>query len=188
MATRNRHLGRQLRAALRASRWNAGTLALRLHLPRETLARVLIGDVDVSLRVFELVAEELDCSVECVPFADVEALVAVDEEILRGTPVFAGSRVPIDTVLASLAAGIRFERLKESYPFLTPAHVRSARLYAQKHPPRPQPRLVETLVGAVERKLRTIAAGDRVDKRSQGQSWDSFADSPRVSDDFLPDR
>lgn len=122
------------------------------------MARVLVGDEDVSLRVYQLVAEQLDCSIECVPFADVEALVATDPGILRGTPVFAGSRLPIANVLASLAAGIRFERLQESYPFLTPTHVRAARLYVQEHPPAEAGRLVETLVGVVERKLRTIDA------------------------------
>lgn len=158
MTPRNRYLGRQLRAALRASRWNAGTLALRLHLPRELMARVLVGDEDVSLRVYQLVAEELDCSVELVSDASVRALVTTDELILRGTPVFTGSRLPITNVLDSLAAGIRLERLQESYPFLTPAHVRAARMYVQEHPPAEAGRLVETLVGAVERRLRTIDA------------------------------
>lgn len=188
MIPRNRYLGRQLRDALRASRWDAGTISLRLHLSRSVMARALVGDEDVSLRVYQLVAEQLDCSIECVPFDAVAALVTTDDQILRGTPVFAGSRVPIDTVLASLAAGIRFERLQESYPFLTPAHVRAARMYVQEHPPAEAGRLVETLVDAVQRKLRTIAAGDRAAKRSQEQSWDSFAAGPRVSDDFMPER
>lgn len=186
--TRNRYIGRQLRDALRASRWDAGTLALRLYLPRELMARALVGDEQVSLRVYELVAGELDCNIECVSVASVMALVESDPGILRGTPVFIGSRVPITNVLDSLAAGISLERLQESYPFLTPAHVRAARLYVQEHPPAAAGRLVETLVDAVQRKLRTIAAGDRVDARSKGQSWDSFADGPRVSDDCMPER
>lgn len=122
------------------------------------MARVLVGDEDVSLRIYQLVAEALDCGFECVADSSVRALVTTDQEILRGTPVFVGSRLPISHVLDSLAAGIRLERLQESYPFLTPAHIRSARLYVQEHPPVESPRLVETLVGAVERKLRTIAA------------------------------
>lgn len=186
--TRNRYIGRQLRDALRASRWDAGTLALRLYLPRELMARALVGDEQVSLRVYELVAGELDCNIECVSVASVKALVESDPGILRGTPVFVGSRVPIDTVLASLGKGIGMERLRASYPFLTPAHVRAARLYVQEHPPAAAGRLVETLVDAVQRKLRTIDASTRAGERSQGRSWDSFADGPRVSDDFMPER
>ena len=56
---------------------------------------------------------------------------------MGGMPVFAGSRVPIETALSSLAAGVDLEELKLSYPFLTPSHIEAARAYAQAHP-RPQ--------------------------------------------------
>lgn len=145
---------------------------------------MLVGDEDVSLRVFELVAEALDCSIECVSDASVLELVTTDQEILRGTPVFSGTRVPISNVLHSLATGISFERLRESYPFLTTTHIRAARLYVQDHPPEEPHRLVETLVGAVQRRLRTIDADDR-----DAKSWDGFYQGdPRVSDDFMPER
>ncbi|WP_239478235.1 DUF433 domain-containing protein [Hydrogenophaga sp. YM1] len=188
MTPRNKLIGGQLRAALRASRWNADTHALRLHLSRSTMAKVLVGDEDVSLRIYQLVAESLDCNIECVPTVAVAALVTTDPEILQGTPVFIGSRVPIVDVLASLSKGIGLERLQESYPFLTPTHIRAARWYVQEHPPTPPHRLIETLVDAAARRLQTIAARDRVDERSSEKTWDSFAEGPRVSDDFLPDR
>lgn len=57
--------------------------------------------------------------------------VITDPEILSGTPVFAGSRVPIEIVLASLARGVPFDRLKESWPFLTMEHIQTARDYAR---------------------------------------------------------
>ncbi len=162
MDSRNRHLARQLRAAMRASRWSAGTIALRLHLSREMMVRVLLGDEEVSLRIYQMVAEELDCDIECVSFASVRALVTADPEILRGTPVFTGTRVPITNVLASLDKGIGLERLKEAYPLLTPAHVRAARWHTSEHPQAASHQLIETLVGAVQRRMRTIVAGDRV--------------------------
>jgi uncharacterized protein (DUF433 family) len=59
----------------------------------------------------------------------VSTLVATDPEIMGGKPVFAGSRLPIDTVLASLASGIPLARLQASFPFLTEAHIRAAQAY-----------------------------------------------------------
>ena len=67
-------------------------------------------------------------------FTPLEELVTSDPEIMNGSPVFAGTRVPIDNVLASLAAGIDMSRLRDSYPFLTEAHVQAARAYNQAHP------------------------------------------------------
>ena len=65
-----------------------------------------------------------------------QELVTSDSEIMGGAPVFAGTRVPIDMVLASLAAGIDMTRIRDSYPFLTQAHVQEARAYAEAHPDR----------------------------------------------------
>lgn len=57
-----------------------------------------------------------------------------DPEVLGGTPVFAGSRLPIRTLLACVDAGDDWDRLVESWPFLTPSHVTAAREYLAKHP------------------------------------------------------
>jgi uncharacterized protein (DUF433 family) len=67
-------------------------------------------------------------------------LVTSDPEILRGEPVFSGTRVPIDNVLASADGDISPARLRASYPFLTPAHIEAARTYAAVHPRRGRPR------------------------------------------------
>lgn len=66
--------------------------------------------------------------------------VSSQEEILGGTPVFKGTRVPIESVLASLDAGVEFGRLKDSYDFLTPELVEAARTYARVRPRRGRPR------------------------------------------------
>lgn len=49
---------------------------------------------------------------------------------MGGTPVFAGSRLPIATLLASVDAGDAWDRIVASWPWLTPAHVEAARAYA----------------------------------------------------------
>ncbi|WP_395641436.1 DUF433 domain-containing protein [Rudaea sp.] len=69
-----------------------------------------------------------------------DSLVAIDPETMSGAPSFAGTRVPIEVVLASLDEGVSMERLKASYPFLTDAHVEAARTYAAVHPRRGRPR------------------------------------------------
>lgn len=76
--------------------------------------------------------------------AQAHALVTEDPDVMADMPVFAGTRVPIGLVLASLAAGVELPRLKDSYPFLTEAHVQSAQVYEAVHPRRGrQSRLVQ---------------------------------------------
>lgn len=71
-----------------------------------------------------------------------DALVTSNPEVMGGVPVFAGTRVPVEFVLGSLAAGIDMVRLKASYPFLTEAHVQSAKVYDEVHPRRGRPRRI----------------------------------------------
>lgn len=63
-------------------------------------------------------------------------LIAEDPAILGGVPCFAGTRVPIEHVLASLDKGVSLELLQSSWPFLTEAHIQEARRYvvAKLHP------------------------------------------------------
>jgi uncharacterized protein (DUF433 family) len=70
------------------------------------------------------------------------ALISSDDEVMGATYVFAGTRVPIETVLASLDAGVDKERLKRAYPFLTDELVEAARIYARVHPKRGRPRRI----------------------------------------------
>jgi uncharacterized protein (DUF433 family) len=60
--------------------------------------------------------------------------IEVSENVMDGHPVFAGTRVPLDVVLSSLDAGIPFERVQESYEFLTPDLVEAARVYERANP------------------------------------------------------
>jgi uncharacterized protein (DUF433 family)/transcriptional regulator with XRE-family HTH domain len=71
---------------------------------------------------------------DLVPPDEWDRLVSVSPTIMGGMPVFSGSRVPIQTVLASLAAGVDLAELQLSYPFLTQAHVQAAQEYEKAHP------------------------------------------------------
>jgi uncharacterized protein (DUF433 family) len=68
------------------------------------------------------------------------ALVQTKPDVMGGLEVFAGTRVTIETVLASLDRGVGIGRLQASYPFLTEEHVEAARIYAKVHPKRGRPR------------------------------------------------
>jgi len=71
---------------------------------------------------------------------EAEALVTEDRDVMGGMPCFAGTRVPIEIVLASLDEGMSQSEVRESYPFLTGAHIAAARVYAVVHPRRGRPR------------------------------------------------
>lgn len=53
-----------------------------------------------------------------------------DPAIMRGETVFRGTRVPLRTILASLAAGDSVEQILRSFPTLTPEHVHAAIAFA----------------------------------------------------------
>lgn len=60
--------------------------------------------------------------------------VRADLEVMGGTPVFAGSRLPIATVLACVDGGEPWSRLIANWPWLTPEHVAAARAWQRCHP------------------------------------------------------
>ena len=68
------------------------------------------------------------------------AQVSVDDEILSGTPIIKGTRVPVYDVAASVAAGIPMERILSSYPRLKREQVELAALFAEANPQRGRPR------------------------------------------------
>jgi uncharacterized protein (DUF433 family) len=71
-----------------------------------------------------------------------ESLVRCDPEILGGTPVFAGTRVPIKNLMDYLAAGDPLERFLDHFPSVTRAQavaaleIASDLLLARAHPSR----------------------------------------------------
>lgn len=68
------------------------------------------------------------------------AQVSIDDEILGGTPIIRGTRVPVYDVAASVAAGNPMERLLASYPSLSREQVELAALFAEANPQRGRPR------------------------------------------------
>jgi uncharacterized protein (DUF433 family) len=71
--------------------------------------------------------------------AHIEKMVVNDPEIMRGTPVFKGTRIPVDLVADMLAQGATAEEILEGYPTLSEERVAIAPLYMRAFPRRGRP-------------------------------------------------
>src|SRR5216683_621998 len=71
--------------------------------------------------------------------AHIEEMVVSDPEILRGTPVFKGTRIPVDLVADMLAQGATVEEILEGYPTLNKEKIAIAPLYMRAFPRRGRP-------------------------------------------------
>lgn len=63
---------------------------------------------------------------------DKEDCVTVDPEIMHGTPVFKGTRVPIDTLFDYLATGDSLEEFLEDFPSVKRKYAEMAIEYARR--------------------------------------------------------
>lgn len=94
-----------------------------------------LGDLVMPDYVWELIdiAAQMGINAMKEESAFIRALnmVVSDPEILRGTLVIKGTRVPIYDVAASINKGISVEKILEGYPSITAEHVELARFYAR---------------------------------------------------------
>lgn len=70
-------------------------------------------------------AKKLDAALDCI---------SISNDVMWGMPVFAGTRVLVETVLGSLQEGTSLALLKDSYPFLTEDLIDAAEIYTAIHP------------------------------------------------------
>ena len=63
-------------------------------------------------------------------------IVASDPEIMGGTPVFRGTRIPVDLIADMLAQGASAEEILEGYPTLDQERIAMAPLCARAFPVR----------------------------------------------------
>ena len=71
--------------------------------------------------------------------ARMEEMVVSDPEIMHGTPVFKGTRIPVDLVADMLAQGATAEEILEGYPTLNKEKIAIAPLYMRAFPRRGRP-------------------------------------------------
>ena len=143
-ATLRRKVVEEVTAMLRVRRDMESILALHSEFLKDidwriNVRSVSIGVVSVDIGSFVLKAVNRMKTIERA-----EKLVTSDPEILGGAPVFAGTRVPVDTVMASLKKGIDRKRILRAYPFLTDEHLEAARIYSGVHPRRGRPTKTST--------------------------------------------
>ena len=67
--------------------------------------------------------------------ARLRQLVTSDPEIMSGTPVFKGTRIPVDLVADMLALGASPDEILEGYPTLNKEMLSLARLYVHSSSP-----------------------------------------------------
>jgi uncharacterized protein (DUF433 family) len=71
--------------------------------------------------------------------AHIEEMVVSDPHIMRGTPVFKGTRIPVDLVSDMLSQGATAEEILEGYPTLNKEMIAMAPLYMRAFPRRGRP-------------------------------------------------
>jgi uncharacterized protein (DUF433 family) len=67
------------------------------------------------------------------------SIVVSDPEIMRGTPVYRGTRIPVELIADMLTQGAKPEEILEGYPALDKEKVELAPLYVQAFPRRGRP-------------------------------------------------
>ncbi len=133
-----------------ASRLTSDERLFAIRTAEPTLARLSKVAWAALLRADWIVRDEF-LTIDLKPFlkntservADLEAaraMVTSSGDVLGGTPVIAGTRVPVYDVAASVAAGHAVERILAAYPSLDAEKVRLAEIYADANPLRGRPR------------------------------------------------
>lgn len=103
-----------------------------------------------NTRVKEWIVRDDFLSIDLSPFlksvrerlaklAKARALVVEDPEILNGTPVIKGTRVPVYDIAACVSAGDSKARILAGYPTITSDDIDLAVLYDKAYPPRGRP-------------------------------------------------
>lgn len=98
------------------------------------------GFLTVSLWEFATGAEDRHAKL-----AEARKMVVEDADILDGTPVIRGTRIPVCDVAASVAAGLPRERIRAAYPGLDDRAIELATIYTAATPPRGRPKRAVTL-------------------------------------------
>jgi uncharacterized protein (DUF433 family) len=89
--------------------------------------------------VIQVKAARHEVKQELVRLRKAQQMVASDPEVMQGTPVYRGTRIPIELVAEMVAQGTRIEEILEGYPALDRERVELASLYMNAFPRRGRP-------------------------------------------------
>ena len=63
--------------------------------------------------------------------------ITIDPEIVSGTPVFKGTRVPVEALLTNLEAGLTLDEFLENFPTVTRQQAIQVLEFSKSKPPDP---------------------------------------------------
>lgn len=114
---------------------------------RREVARTIASEPDVntiaisgsSALVIEVKSARREVEQELKRLLKVQRMVVSDPEIMRGTPIFQGTRIPVDLVAEMVTQGVTTEEILKGYPGLSREHVELAPLYMMAFPRRGRP-------------------------------------------------
>jgi uncharacterized protein (DUF433 family) len=96
-----------------------------------------IGNGTVLFVEFKAARRKVEAQLK--QLAHLEEMVVSDPEIMRGTPVFKGTRIPVDLVADMLAQGATSKEILDGYPTLSKEKIAIAPLYMRAFPRRGRP-------------------------------------------------
>lgn len=89
--------------------------------------------------VIEIASARRKVDRELAQLRKAQRMVVSNPEIMRSTPVFRGTRIPVELVADMLAQGATEQEILDGYPALGPEQVRAAPLYWRAFPKRGRP-------------------------------------------------
>jgi uncharacterized protein (DUF433 family) len=98
---------------------------------------VILAEGSALIIQVKSVRLELDQDLKRLEHA--ENMIVSDPEIMRGTPVYRGTRIPVELIADMLDQGAKPEEIIEGYPALDREKVELAPLYVQAFPRRGRP-------------------------------------------------
>jgi uncharacterized protein (DUF433 family) len=143
-----------------------GLKRLPLRMRREVFRRVLSEPQQKQLKytdalIIDVGGARAKMSSRLQDLEKAASTVQSDPDIMAGTPVFRGTRIPVYLVADMIEQGTSIEEILEGYPSLTREMVQYAGIYATTHPrrgrPPVQPWSGRKPLGRKKGKLRRVA-------------------------------
>jgi uncharacterized protein (DUF433 family) len=98
---------------------------------------MVMSEGSVILIQFKSARKEVETGLRRL--ADATRMVESDPEIMRGAPVYKGTRIPVHSIADMLSQGAAVEEILEGYPALTREKVELAPMYVKAFPRRGRP-------------------------------------------------
>jgi uncharacterized protein (DUF433 family) len=92
-----------------------------------------------SALVIQVKSVRLELDVDLRKLERGKDMIVSDREIMRGTPVYRGTRIPVELIADMLSQGATLEEILEGYPALNRDKVELAPFYVQAFPRRGRP-------------------------------------------------